>query len=99
MTDVGEACVHHRMSTSGRVRVLQVVGRILSAVRDNWLAKPETRNLELVQLRRGKLRITFCEKTDSIIHPFDLIVLRGANHATLPNGTEQLIARAIRNRL
>lgn len=66
---------------------------------NDWLAKANARHFELFELGRGKFRITFGQKTDGIIHPFDLFIFRSADHATLADGTEQLIACAVGYRL
>ena len=60
-----------------------------------WLAKTQTGQFELVQLFRRQFGVTFRQKTDGIVHPLDLIIFGSADHAALPNRTEQLITRAI----
>ena len=69
---------------------------MLISVRNDRLAKTESSHLQLFQLGWRQLRIAFCQETNGVVHPFGLIVFGGVNYTTLPDGTEKLVARAVK---
>ena len=82
-------------SGSRRVRVLVRERRVLPAVRNDWLAEAQPGLAELRQLGRAQVRMPLLHVSESLLHPFELVLTLGAEHSALADCAEKLIARSI----
>ncbi|HSJ06457.1 MAG TPA: hypothetical protein VK936_07140 [Longimicrobiales bacterium] len=80
---------------SGRGRVFVRQGGVLTTVRDDGLAESQARLTELGQLLAAQFRVPFLHVPERLLHPLDLVVAVGAEHATLPDGAEELVAGTV----